>query len=89
MLHKVVIEIDTDAGALSTLASGHLANLWHVAQTNPAAYGDRDASQLVKSLGDEIVRRWLAEVPADRFVHQAEDQYRNRLAKLHHLESAR
>ena len=52
MLHKIVIEIDTDADALSSLASGHLANLWHVAQTNPAAYGDRDASLIVKAVED-------------------------------------
>ena len=88
MLHNIAFRIDTDAGRLSSFTDSYLASLWHIGQVNPAPFGDRDAGLLVKAIGDEIVRRWLAEVPADRFVHQAEDQYRNRLAKLHHLESA-
>ena len=76
MLHRVAIEIDTDASSLSSITSTHLASAWHIAQANPAPYGDKDAGLLVKALGDEIVRRWLAAVPAQLYSHQAVDHDR-------------
>lgn len=83
MLHSVTIEIDTDASSLTSITSAFLAEAWHVAQANPAPYGDKNAGLLVKALGDEIVRRWLAEIPAVQFHHQAVDQYRHCIAKAH------
>lgn len=83
MLHSIVIEINTDPAALMNITGSHLASAWHVAQANPAAYGDNNASLLVQALGDEIVRRWLAAAPADQFSHQAVDQYRHCIAKAH------
>lgn len=73
MRHKIVFEIDTDASSLSSIASAQLAAAWHIAQANPAPYGDKEAGLLVKALGDEIVRRWLAAVPAQLYSHQAGD----------------
>lgn len=76
MLHSIAFEIDTDASSLSSITSAHLASAWHIAQANPAPYGDKDAGLLVKALGDEIVRRWLAAVPAQLYSHQAIDHDR-------------
>lgn len=88
MLHSVLIEINADAGALAEVTDSYLASAWHVAQANPAPYGDKDAGLLVKALGDEIMRRWLAHIPADRYRHQAQDQYRRALTKTHDAGSA-
>lgn len=73
MLHNVIFEIDTDASCLGNFTNEWLASLWHIGQANPAPFGDRDAGLLVKAVGDEIVRRWLAAVPATRYNHQASD----------------
>lgn len=73
MLHSIHFEIDTDASRLSSITDTGLATAWHLAQANPAPYGDKNAGMLVKSLGDEIVRRWLAAVPAQLYSHQAGD----------------
>lgn len=88
MLHKVVIEIDTDARSLMHVTDSYLSTAWRVAQANPVPHGDRDAGMLAKAVGDEIVRRWLAAVPADQFVHQEADHYIKVIANRTHSGSA-
>lgn len=71
MKTTVTIEIDTDK--LSAYTDSYLAQLWHVAQANPAPHGDPEAGQLVGKLTHEILRRWLKEQPAELFCHQVND----------------
>ena len=80
MLHKITFEIDTDASRLASFTDTYLASLWHIGQANPAPFGDMDAGLLVKAVGDEIVRRWLAASPAPIYEHQAGDHDNKLLA---------
>lgn len=57
MKTTVTIEIDTDR--LSDYTDTYVAQLWHIAQANPAPYGDRDASDIAAAVGTEIIHRWL------------------------------
>ncbi len=70
---RVTFDINTDG--LSTVTDGHLAALWHVSQANPAQHGDRDAGELARAVGVEIVRRWLALTGPELFAHQPADHY--------------
>lgn len=88
MLLNVTFQINTDAGQLTSFTDSYLASLWHIAQVNPAPYGDRDAGLLVKAVGDEIVRRWLATNPAPLFMHQASDHDHKTLADSKRLDLA-
>ncbi len=68
MKAEITIEIDTER--LNGYTDSHLATLWTVAQANPAPFGDRTAGELAEAVGREIIRRWLASVPAELWVHQ-------------------
>ena len=68
MKTAITIEIDTDA--LGNWTDSYLAQLWSVAQANPAPHGDRDASDLVAKVGTEIIRRWLMKVSPELHRHQ-------------------
>jgi len=65
------ITFAVDTCSLPHMDEQHLAQLWHIGQANPAPYGDRDACRFVELVGREIVRRWLAAVPASLWNHQA------------------
>jgi hypothetical protein len=66
--HAITIEID-DA-KLVGYTDEHLALCWHVAQANPAVFGDRMAGELTERIGREIIRRWLRNVPPELWHHQ-------------------
>ncbi len=66
--HSIAIEID-DA-RLSGYADEFLAVCWHVAQHNPAPFGDRMAGELAELIGREIISRWLAGVKPELWHHQ-------------------
>ena len=68
MKTTVMFEIDTDR--LSGYTDAYVAQLWHIAQANPAPYGDRDASHLTHAVGTEIIRRWLKWAGAELHSHQ-------------------
>lgn len=70
---KTTISFDVDTDNLKNTTDQHLALLWHLAQANPAPYGDRPAAELVKHIGWEIISRWLGKVPAELYHHQADD----------------
>ena len=55
--HAITIEIDDNK--LASYADEFLAVCWHVAQHNPAEYGDYLAGELVERIGREIICRWL------------------------------
>lgn len=81
---KVAITIEVDTDSLSNTTDEHLLHLWHVAQANPAAYGDKEAVKLAESLRHEIVRRWIdSQTPGiwnfqghEHLAKQIEDQQR-------------
>lgn len=64
------ITFAVDGSDLGRFNDGHLAQLWHIAQANPAPYGDRTACMLAEEIGREIIRRWLGSVPPELWRHQ-------------------
>ena len=64
------ITFTVDANDLSRYTDEHIAQLWHIAQANPAPYGDADACDFAEHVGREIVRRWLATTPPELWTHQ-------------------
>ncbi|GAA4699967.1 hypothetical protein [Phytohabitans rumicis] len=64
------ITIEIDDSKLSRYADSFLALAWHVAQANPAPFGDHRAGELVEHIGREIIRRWLGKVPPELWHHQ-------------------
>jgi hypothetical protein len=66
--HAITIEIDDEK--LTSYTYERLALCWHVAQHNPAEYGDYMAGQLVERIGREIIRRWLRGVQPELWHHQ-------------------
>lgn len=69
------VTFDIDPAGLPTVNDSHLAALWHIGQANPAQHGDREAGELVKTVGIEIIRRWLANVPPELYAHQSDDYH--------------
>jgi hypothetical protein len=65
-----VISVEIDASRLTGYSDSFLATAWHVAQVNPAPFGDHDAVHLVERVGREIIRRWLQGVPPELWHHQ-------------------
>ncbi|MPS93171.1 hypothetical protein [Comamonas sp.] len=56
------ITFQIDADKLPGINDSYLAQLWHIAQANPAEFAER--------VGREIVRRWLAATPPELWHHQ-------------------
>lgn len=73
---KVTISIEINPDDLTRVADAQLAMFWHVAQANPAQFGDEMAGRVVTKIGWEIIRRWLASTPPEMFHHQ-QDHYRS------------
>lgn len=68
MKTTITFEIDTDD--LTSFTDQHLADLWHIAQANPAPYGNRDACRVAEYIGREIIRRWLSNTAPNLWSHQ-------------------
>jgi hypothetical protein len=66
--HAITIEINE--ADLGRITDERLALFWHVAQANPAPYGDGMAGELVERIGREIIRRWLKGVEPELWHHQ-------------------
>lgn len=64
----ITFEVDTDS--MGHVTDAHIAQLWHIAQANPAPFGDRNACEFAEAVGREIVRRWLACTPPELWTHQ-------------------
>jgi hypothetical protein len=79
---KTTITFEIDTSRLIGMTDEQLACLWHIAQANPAPYGDRDAGRLVRSLNTEIVTRWLAGQTPRMHTHSPEDPYVKTLMDL-------
>jgi hypothetical protein len=68
---KTKITFEVDADNLESFTDAYIAQLWHVAQANPAPFGDADACNLADNVGHEIIRRWLNGTPPELWAHQA------------------
>lgn len=64
------ITFQIEADKLPHYTDAYLAQLWHIAQANPAPFGDAQACDLAEQVGREIVRRWLATTPPELWHHQ-------------------
>lgn len=80
MTTRITVEIDLEH--LDRYHDDHLAQLWHLGQMNPAPLGDRDAEEVVRQLGDEIIRRWLKKAPQSTMNHRPGTYYWHWLTKL-------
>jgi hypothetical protein len=78
--HAITIEIDDER--LASYTDERLALCWHVAQANPAEYGDYMAGELVELIGREIIRRWLRNVPPELWHHQGREHFRRELTRF-------
>ena len=64
------ITFQVEENMLPRFTDGYLAQLWHIAQANPAPFGDAQACDFAEQVGREIVRRWLATTPPELWHHQ-------------------
>lgn len=78
----VSITIDIDPGNLHRYTDEFLAVAWHVAQQNPAPFGDHTAGELVEHIGREIITRWLRRAPVALWHHQGCHAYHKPLGEL-------
>jgi hypothetical protein len=78
--HAITIEIDDNK--LASYADEFLAVCWHLAQHNPAEYGDYLAGELAEHIGREIIRRWLRNAPPELWHHQGQEHFRRELARF-------
>ena len=69
MKTTITFEVDTDG--LTSFNDGHIAQLWHVSQANPAPFGDVAACNFAEHVAREIVRRWLESTGPELWTHQA------------------
>lgn len=74
---KVTFEIPDREYDLPEFNDEHLAFLWHVAQHNPAEFGDEQAGRAAELISREIVRRWLKTVEPELWRHQGGHYYWN------------
>jgi len=79
---KTAITVEIDDALLASYTDSYLATLWHVAQANPAAHGDRYAGELAERIGREIIRRLLGASQPELWHHQGRDYYWSQLRKL-------
>ena len=66
--HAITISFELDA--LPNYSDTFLAQLWHVAQANPAPITDHAAGEIAENIGREIIRRWLKSAEPALWNHQ-------------------
>ncbi|WP_328439319.1 hypothetical protein OHA71_23565 [Streptomyces sp. NBC_00444] len=79
---KATISIEVDLASLPRVDDDFLVALWHLAQFNPAPFGDHLAGELVTKISSEIIRRWLAQTPPSMYHHQARNHYWHHLTRF-------
>lgn len=73
---KTTITFEIDTQGLDGYTDEYLAQLWYIAQANPEPWFERDACQLVKEVGSEIIKRWLVSMPVPLHNHSPESNYK-------------
>lgn len=84
MKTTITFNLDVEPHTLERYGDEYIAQLWAIAQANPAPRGDHDAAQLVGILEDEIVRRWLDRAGHTRYGRQSDENYYHILTKHGH-----
>jgi hypothetical protein len=74
--------ITVDDGGLSRRPDHYLALAWHVAQANPAPFGDKDAGRFTEHIAREIVRRWLRGVEPELWHNQGAHHSQHHLSRF-------
>lgn len=69
-MEATTITFQVEAEKLPHFTDSYVAQLWHIAQANPAPFGDAQACAFAEQVGREIVRRWLANTPPELWHHQ-------------------
>lgn len=69
---QLSITFDLDSSRLPHFTDERLAQLWHIAQANPAPFGERSACQFTEEVGREIIRRFLAATRPELWHHQGQ-----------------
>lgn len=64
------ITFTVDAHDLGRYTDAYIAQLWHIAQANPASFGDAAACEFAEHVGREIIRRWVGATPPELWTHQ-------------------
>ena len=67
---KTTIKFEIDTDRLAGYTDEHIAELWYIAQANPAPITDRSAGQLAETIGREIIKRWMQKIPTPLWTHQ-------------------
>lgn len=70
-MSSITITFEIDPDKLPGYTDIHLAQLWHIAQANPAPFGDPKACDFAERLGREIIRRFVQAQPVELWTHQA------------------
>jgi len=68
---KTIIQFEVDGSDLEHWDDQHLAQLWHIAQANPAPFGDAEACDFAERVGREIIRRFVSNTRPELWHHQA------------------
>lgn len=78
---KTTVTFVIDIDSLPHYADEYLAQLFHISQANPAAFGDKDACNLAEQVKAEIVRRWLKSAPVALWNHKGDHVHLEQLIK--------
>jgi len=65
------IQFQIDDSSLEHWTDQYLAQLWHIAQANPAPFGDSAACDFAERVGREIIRRFVSNQTPELWHHQA------------------
>jgi len=68
---KTIIQFEVDSSDLEHCDDQYLAQLWHIAQANPAPFGDAEACDFAERVGREIIRRFVSNTRPELWHHQA------------------
>lgn len=66
----ITFAVNTDPASLGHFTDAYIAQLWHIAQANPAPFGDATACEFAEAVGREIIRRWVVGTPPELWAHQ-------------------
>jgi len=70
-MSKTIIRFEVDSNDLEHWDDQYLAQLWHIAQANPAPFGDAEACNFAERVGREIIRRFVSSIRPELWHHQA------------------
>jgi hypothetical protein len=65
------IKFEVNSDDLPSMDNTLLAQFWHIAQANPAPFGDPQACEFAEQVGREIIRRWVGAASPALWTHQA------------------